>query len=159
MKNAESWNWCNRKLTECKKRKKNWAVSLSRILFIYVALSLFWVFLLRSWKLLRRHLQELEFDSKKKCATQLKFLLYSVYFLDVSVLEGRGCKNANCISALASTCWANHAFLHILKLPSTTFCDWIYFYFHKLSINVNDFFFTHEILFNIYATELQHTGS
>lgn len=34
-------------------------------------------------------------------------------------------------------------------------------YFHKkLSVNMNDFFLTQEILlFNIYATRLQHTGS
>ena len=52
MENAESWNWCNRKFTEC---EKNGTVSSSRIIFIYVALSLLGVFLLRSSKLLRRH--------------------------------------------------------------------------------------------------------
>lgn len=48
-------------------------------------------------------LTELEFGSREIChPAQVSF--EALYFLDVSFLEARGCKNANCISAFASTC-------------------------------------------------------
>lgn len=60
----------------------------------------------------------------------------------ISLQQGRECEKASRISAFASTCWVLRAFLYILKLASTKFCDWIYFiFFHKkLSVNMNDFF-------------------
>lgn len=76
---------------------------MSRILFIYVALPLFGDFLLGGKKLLRRHWQDLEFDSKESCrSAQVSF--DTLYLLNVSFLEARGCKNANCNSASSSTC-------------------------------------------------------
>lgn len=137
MENAESWNWCNRKFTECLK-KKNWAVSLSRILFISMALPLFQDFLLGGWKLLRRHWQELEFDSIEICQVSLDTL----YFLDVSFLDARGCKNAGDVILL----------LHLPVEQSMLFLIWwnklvpgfvvgFSSYFYKtLSVDMNDFF-------------------
>lgn len=95
------------------KKKKKWAVSLSRIIFIYVALSLYVDFSFWRIKLLKNW-QELEFDSRETChPAQVSF--DTLYFLDVSLREARGCKNARCNSALVSTCWAAHVFPHIIK--------------------------------------------
>lgn len=65
------------------KKKKKWAVSLSRIIFIYVALSLFGDFSFWRIKLLKNW-QELEFDSREtRHPAQVSF--DTLYFLDVSL--------------------------------------------------------------------------
>ena len=95
-------------------------------------------------------LQDLEFDSKEICLPSFfeHFWLLGCF---ISLQQGRECEKASRISAFASTCWVLRAFLYILKLASTKFCDWIYFIFFIRSCRLTwMIFFTQEILlFNV----------